>query len=119
MVETITGSCHCGAVRFEITVPDEVIHCNCALCRRTGALWAYIPPAKGRVIADPSSAHSYTHGDKTIEFHTCGICGASTHWQSLLADTVAVNMRLVDDPNDLDWRLVRSVAGDDPNAFVS
>ena len=36
------GACHCEAVRFEIAEPPEwVLDCNCTLCRRYGALWAY------------------------------------------------------------------------------
>ncbi|MHB8321358.1 MAG: GFA family protein [Acidithiobacillus sp.] len=31
------GSCHCGAVRFEIeTVIDRVTECNCSICHKKG-----------------------------------------------------------------------------------
>ena len=38
----IEGSCHCGAVhwRFE-GIPKSATTCNCSICRRYGALWAY------------------------------------------------------------------------------
>lgn len=36
---THTGSCHCGAVRFEVSAPlAPATRCNCSLCRRRGAL---------------------------------------------------------------------------------
>lgn len=117
--EAIKGRCVCGAVRFEITRPREVVACNCALCRRTNALWAYVPPAKGAVTAAEGATVGYSHGDKTIVFHHCATCGAATHWQSLLGDTFAVNLRLVDDPAILDAVPVRAADGADPDAFVS
>jgi len=37
-----TGSCHCGAVQLEIpSAPDHLTNCNCSICWRYGALWAY------------------------------------------------------------------------------
>jgi len=41
----ITGGCHCGRVRFALpALPAEVTRCNCSICAKLGALWAYYPP---------------------------------------------------------------------------
>ena len=38
----LTGTCHCGAVRIRVRqAPRTVTSCNCSICRRYGALWAY------------------------------------------------------------------------------
>ena len=38
----IEGSCHCGAVHWTFEgQPDGATACNCTVCRRYGALWAY------------------------------------------------------------------------------
>lgn len=38
------GSCHCGAVRFEVeTELDHVRICDCSICRRRGALNHRVP----------------------------------------------------------------------------
>jgi hypothetical protein len=38
----IESSCHCGVVKLEIqSAREEVNDCNCSICRRYGALWAY------------------------------------------------------------------------------
>ena len=36
----LTGGCHCGAVRFRVRAPsDIVVHdCNCSMCSRVGYL---------------------------------------------------------------------------------
>lgn len=34
--------CHCGNVSLELSsLPDEVGECNCSICRRYAAAWAY------------------------------------------------------------------------------
>ena len=38
----IRASCHCGAVVMEAdSQPRSVTACNCSICRRYAALWAY------------------------------------------------------------------------------
>ena len=77
----IEGACHCGAVRFSCTVrPQQLVDCNCSVCRRYRALWAHVPleaaTIRGETIA-------YAHGDRTLAFHSCAICGGTTHWLPL------------------------------------
>lgn len=55
------GSCHCGAVRIAVArAPEWVGACNCSLCRRTGALMAYYPPAEVRIEGETAA---YIWGD--------------------------------------------------------
>ena len=45
-MEIARGSCHCGAVVFEVALEDglqNVRRCNCSLCRRKGAVMAGVP----------------------------------------------------------------------------
>jgi len=45
--KTYTGGCHCGEMRFEVTIDlGNVIACNCSICQKRGALWSFVPPAK-------------------------------------------------------------------------
>lgn len=76
----IEGSCHCGAIRFYLArLPEKLTDCNCSVCRRYRALWAYAPPDQiSLAIAGP--VVRYTHGDHEIAFVTCGTCGDTTHW---------------------------------------
>ena len=96
----IAGACHCGAVRIEIAeAPHEVTDCNCSICRRLGALWAYYRPDQARVVAAPGATATYSWNDKIIAFHHCVTCGCTTHWTSLdarYADRMAINARLLE-----------------------
>ena len=45
-VETHQGSCHCGAVAFEVDMGlDGLIECNCSHCYRKGFVLAFAPLA--------------------------------------------------------------------------
>ena len=39
------GACHCGAVRFAVALPDEIVasECNCSICAKTGFLHLIVP----------------------------------------------------------------------------
>ena len=93
----IESSCVCGAVRLAITrAPDEVTDCNCTMCRRYGALWAYYSPTKVRIHPPEGATSIYMWGDRMIEFHACKVCHCTTHWAPAdkAFDRMGVNARL-------------------------
>ena len=93
----IESSCVCGAVRLAISrAPDEVTDCNCTMCRRYGALWAYYSP---KDVTVPSGlTDTFSRGPKLSDFHRCKICGCVTHWSALdkTYDRMGVNARLME-----------------------
>jgi hypothetical protein len=92
----IESSCVCGAVRLAITrAPDELVDCNCSICRRYAALWAYYPLKD--VIVPGGLTDVFMLGPKKIEFHRCKICGCVTHWLPRdQRDEMGVNARLIE-----------------------
>ena len=94
----IEASCHCGAVRLNIAVaPDTVTECSCSICRRLGVLWAYYAPGQVQIMPPSGATFAYIWGDKLIEFHTCKVCGCTTHYadRDPAVDRMAVNARLM------------------------
>ena len=95
----VVASCHCDAIRLELaSAPETVTECNCSICRRYGALWAYDTPARVRILAAPGSTDVYMWDDRSIEFHRCKTCGCVTHWSPVdpKRDRMGVNARLLD-----------------------
>jgi hypothetical protein len=79
----LSAICHCHAVRFEIDqAPAWVLDCNCSVCRRYGALWAYYRKGGLRLLSDPDATFAYLWGDKSLAFHHCKTCGCTTHLQA-------------------------------------
>jgi hypothetical protein len=94
---SVTGSCHCGAVRIEVpSAPEWIGSCNCSICRRTGSLMAYYPD-DGSVRIDGETA-TYIWGDRMIRLHHCPACACMTHWDTTGESygKMGVNARLLD-----------------------
>ncbi len=113
----ISASCHCGAVRFEVEEPTEVLDCNCSHCRLYGALVAYYPQRDVK-FASPPDTFIYQWGDRDLEFHHCRTCGCATHTTIVGtndAEKIAVNARLM---RGLDPKRVRLVQKNNGNDMV-
>ena len=91
----IEANCECGAVHIELdTAPETVGDCNCSICRRYGALWAYYHTAHVRVTGETTI---YLRRNRHIEFHHCAVCRCLTHWSSFDKShtRMGVNARLL------------------------
>lgn len=97
----ITGSCHCGKVTWSFDgQPGHATACNCTICRRYGAIWAY--DWLGERIATRGATETYLRGDRDIAFHRCTECGCVTWWQGANPHPdgrirIAVNLRMADE----------------------
>jgi hypothetical protein len=94
----IEASCHCGAVRFAVdAATDDVNDCNCSICRRLGALWAYYQRPQVRFAPENGPTDVYMWGDRQLEFHRCRTCGCTTHWRAAdpARQRMGVNARLM------------------------
>ncbi len=83
-METRTGSCHCGAVVFEVDLEDglqNLRRCNCSLCRRKGAIMASVPVQKLKVVAGEDQLSLYQWNKKIARHYFCKHCGIYTHHQ--------------------------------------
>ena len=99
----IEGACHCGQVSWTLVKhPEYATSCNCTLCRRLAALWAY--GFKGDEIRVTGSTRVYMRDPKTIEFHFCEHCNCIAYWCTPEAGAdgryyMAVNLRLANPPD--------------------
>jgi hypothetical protein len=108
-------ACHCGAVRIAFEpAPHEVTDCNCSICRRYGALWAYYERPHVEFRPPHPATDIYCWGDKDLEFHRCKTCGCVTHWVAVdkTKTRMGLNMRHAD-PSVLAAARVRRLDGAD------
>ena len=109
--------CHCGAVKIQMHRRiRKMTRCNCSICRRYGAFWAY-QQRKAVVVSDKNGElRSYKWGNGKIEFFHCGSCGCATHYEQSDrredgSDICAVNMRNISDPARIEDLPVRLLDG--------
>lgn len=97
----LIGLCHCGKTGWTLEGdPGSITACNCTLCRRYGALWAY--DYEGERISVTGQTASYTRAeekDPSLEILFCSTCGCVLSWRGLRLQKdgrrrIAVNLRL-------------------------
>jgi len=82
----VPGSCFCGAVRFEVTLPTLVsVHCHCSMCRRVhGAAyvtWFTLPKTQSRVTAGEGELVRHQSSDHGVRSF-CRRCGSALFFES-------------------------------------
>ncbi len=105
---TYQGSCHCGAVKFTVSMaaPEKAFACNCSICRRSGWLMAFVPGAALTQTAGKDALTDYQFGKKHLHHTFCKVCGIRP-FSSGLDDkgqpTFAINLRCLEglDPTAL------------------
>jgi hypothetical protein len=112
----IEGSCHCSGVRFTVeTAPEFVLDCNCSICRRSGALWAYYPQCAVKFAGTPDTL-TYIWGDRILARHHCRTCFCVTHGTVIGEDDarkIGVNARLMHGLDPARVRLIQKNNGND------
>ena len=80
----MTGRCHCGAVRFDVTLSDSfhsIRRCTCSYCRMRGAVVA-VAEAGGISIREGEKVlRSYRFHTRSAQHFFCSRCGIYTHHQ--------------------------------------
>jgi hypothetical protein len=104
-----TGSCHCGAVRYEVELDlaKGGSRCNCSICMKLGCMGSMVKPPAFRLLAGEESLGRYSWGQQISARHFCTKCGVYVfgkgHLAQLGGDFVSINMNTLDDvdPNTL------------------
>ncbi|MEQ5844237.1 GFA family protein [Paraburkholderia acidicola] len=73
----LLGSCHCGAVKFEVrTAVTPATRCNCSLCRRKGAVMSPLFDADHLSVLSGSEALTlYQFNTHVAKHYFCRHCG--------------------------------------------
>ena len=81
---TLEGACHCGTIKLTLPFkPEKATRCNCSICRRLGAVWAYYEFGTVQIQGHPEGTDEYIQGDRTLRTVRCKTCGCVTHWEPL------------------------------------
>ena len=98
-----TGSCLCGAVRYEVVgALRDVVECHCAMCRKThGHIGAYTAAPKQNLrIVETRGLKWYRSSDQARRGF-CAECGGTLFFEPLAKDYVAIAAGTLDPPTGL------------------
>lgn len=109
-VKTHQGSCHCGAVAYEVDMALEgLVECNCSHCYRKGFVLGFVGPDAFRLTRDGPQTHYRFHNHK-IRHRFCETCGVQTFAKGEAPDgspMIAVNVRTLTDIEPFSWTATR------------
>nr|WP_321457888.1 GFA family protein [uncultured Cohaesibacter sp.] len=80
--KTYNASCHCGSIKFRVTIsPGDKPprRCTCSICRMRGAAAVSAPLDGIEFIAGKDMLSLYQFGTKSAEHYFCSKCGIYTH----------------------------------------
>ena len=93
------GSCHCGAVSFEVDAPAHlnVIECNCSICVRSGFLHLLVAKSQFRLLSGTAVLTSYRFNTGVAEHLFCRVCGVKPFYVPRShPDGYSINVRCLD-----------------------
>ena len=92
------GSCHCGAVRFEIDVEiTELTTCDCSLCVKKNGLMTKVHESRFALLVGADALAEYRWNTKIARHFFCSRCGIYTfHRKRAQPDHYGVNVFCLD-----------------------
>ena len=109
MQKTYHGSCHCGAVQFDVDLDlgaADTSRCNCSICRRQRFWKSLVKAETVRVTKGMDALTDYQFGSNTIHHLFCKICGVKpfgrAHFdivfggQEMKGEYYAINLTCID-----------------------
>lgn len=101
----ISGSCHCGNIRFSLLWQPEPAQiparaCTCSFCTKHGGVWTSCPTGSLKVtVRDLSLVTHYEFATKSAQFHVCSRCGVVPMVTGAIGDRLyaVVNVNAFDD----------------------
>ena len=92
------GSCHCGAVRFEVDWQiTELTTCDCSLCVKRNALMTKVPETALSLVQGADMLAVYQWNTHKAVHHFCRVCGIYVfHRKRAAPDHFGVNVFCLD-----------------------
>lgn len=93
------GSCHCGAIRFEVNAPEklECLECNCSICAKVGYLHLVVPKSAFTLLSGEQAITTYTWNTGVAKHTFCKVCGVKPFYVPRSnPDGYSVNVRCLD-----------------------
>ena len=102
---TYSGSCHCGAVAFEVDAPSPILvqDCNCSICTKAGFLHLIVPLSRFRLLRGADNLTTYTFNTGLAKHTFCRTCGMKPFYTPRSnPDGIDINVNCLDPvPADL------------------
>lgn len=98
-----TGSCLCGAVRYEVKGPlRDVVNCHCSMCQRQyGSHGSYSKARNVNIKITTDEGLAWYKTSETAQRGFCRLCGAGLFWKPFKLDATGIVAGTLDGPTGL------------------
>ena len=81
MKDSISGQCHCGAVKWTASLPHKVaLNCHCNMCRSLSGAdyssWVVLPEGQFSLLSGKEDLTKYQASEKFSKSF-CSVCGST------------------------------------------
>lgn len=92
------GGCHCGGVRFRVTVRcHEALECNCSMCIKRASVHLIVSPTDFELLSGAELLSVYEFNTRVAKHRFCKRCGVHPFYTPRShPDQVDVNVRCLD-----------------------
>jgi hypothetical protein len=93
------GSCHCGAIVFEVEAPEKIVaqDCNCSICAKAGFLHLIVPLSRFKLLRGNENLTTYTFHTGVAKHTFCNVCGIKPFYTPRSnPDGIDINVRCLD-----------------------
>ena len=97
-MRTYHGSCHCGAVTFEVDADlSKLGDCNCSICTKKGSVHHRVSEDRFRLLTGTEILKAYKFNKRVASHFFCQNCGIHTYSHPRTApEMFNVNVRCLD-----------------------
>ena len=100
---THTGSCHCGAVRYqaELDLESGSGKCNCSICSKVRLWGMIVKPEQFKLLSGEDALSDYQFATRSMHWLFCRHCGVHAFGKGNIAELggefISVNLASLDD----------------------
>ena len=102
---TCSGGCHCGRVKFDIRIPENVVvhRCNCSICQKSAYLHLIVAADHFKLLSGEEDLVDYRFHTGVARHLFCGHCGIKSFYiPRSHPDSFSVNLNCVNLPEAVD-----------------
>lgn len=104
-MQTCSGGCHCGRIKFEVRIPREITvqRCSCSICQKSGYIHLIVPASRFKLLCGQKNLREYRFHTGVARHLFCEFCGIKSFYVPRShPDSFSVNLNCLELPDEIE-----------------